>query len=316
MTSPPPSRPRILLVGCHGRLGQHVLARLLPSCDVLGVGVEAASFVDAPGFRYLQLDSVAAAAWLKAVESFQPEAVLNAGAYTQVDLAEREREACWRANVDLPRALLAVCRAHGAWLGQVSTDYVFDGTRGPYDVHDTPAPRGVYAASKLAAENLVRGSGLPAAVVRTIVLFGRGRNLKPDFFEWAAGELVAGRSIRVVTDQVGNCCRAADLAFALDRARELRTTGLLHVGARGSLSRHAMARALARRLGVDEELVRPVTTADLGQAAPRPLRGGLRLEASEEILGLRFPSIGEALAAWTAGDETPLARLVEERTAS
>jgi len=302
-------------VGCHGRLGQALLARLLPAAEVLGVGLEPESFVAAPGFRYQQVDGVAANRWLRSVESFRPEAVLNAAAYTQVDLAEREREACWRINVDLPRALLAVCRAHGAWLGQVSTDYVFDGTRGPYEVSDAPSPRGVYASSKLAAENLVRGSGLPAAVVRTIVLFGRGRNLKPDFFEWAAGELAAGREIRVVTDQVGNCCRAADLAFALDRARQLGATGLLHVAARGSLSRHAMARALARRLGVDEERVRPLTTAELGQAAPRPLRGGLRLEASEEILGLRFPSIGEALAAWTTGDETPLARMVEERTA-
>lgn len=315
MTPAPPSRPRILLVGCHGRLGQALLARLLPGCEVLGVGVEPEALLAAPGFRYLRVEGVAAGDWLRAVEAFRPQAVFNAAAYTQVDLAEREREACWRLNVDLPRALLAVCRAHGAWLGQVSTDYVFDGSRGPYEVHDAPSPRGVYASSKLAAENLVRGSGLPAAVVRTIVLFGRGRGLKPDFFEWAAGELAAGREIRVVTDQVGNCCRSADLALALERAWRLGATGLLHAAARGSLSRYAMARALARRLGVDEERVRPVTTAELGQAAPRPLRGGLRLEASEEILGLRFPSIGEALAAWVNRDETPLARLAEERTA-
>ncbi|MFA7331685.1 MAG: SDR family oxidoreductase [Candidatus Delongbacteria bacterium] len=306
--APGRGRPRVLLTGCNGRLGQHLLPLLVPDCDVLGVGVEEQGPPAAPGLRYVRLTGRGAAAWLELAAGFRPTAVLNAAAYTQVDQAEREREACWRANVDLVRGLLAVCRAHGAWLGQVSTDYVFDGTRGPYAPTDAPHARGVYARSKLAAENLVRGSGLPAAVVRTIVLFGRGERLKPDFFEWAAGELLAGRPIRVVTDQLGNCCWAGDLALALRRALDLRATGLYHAAARGQESRHAMALRLAGLLGADAQLVRPILSAELGQAAPRPLRGGLRVDETEAALGLRFPDIGTALESWWRQGGSPTVR--------
>lgn len=303
----PAGRPRVLLTGCHGRLGQHLLPLLLPDCQVLGVGVEEGSFVEDPAFRYARVEGESAAAWLRLAAGFRPTVVLNAAAYTQVDRAETERAACWRANVDVPRALLAVCRHHGAWLGQVSTDYVFDGLKGPYQPTDAPFARGVYARSKLAAENLVRGSRLPAAVMRTIVLFGRGRELKPDFLEWAAGELQAGRPIRVVTDQEGNGCRAEDLAHALRRAMDLRAEGIFHAAAHGWISRFEMARELARLLGADPELVRPVLTRELGQAAPRPLRGGLCVESTEAALDLRFPDLGEALRAWVEEGRKPSA---------
>jgi dTDP-4-dehydrorhamnose reductase len=300
-------RPRVLLTGCHGRLGQHLLPVLVPDCDVLGVGVEEASFVHDPAFRYQQMQDPATAAWLKLAAEFRPTAVLNAAAYTQVDLAEQEREACWRSNVDLVRSLLAICRVHGAWLGQVSTDYVFDGLKGPYAPTDPPLARGVYARSKLAAENVVRGSGIPAAIVRTIVLFGRGQSLKPDFFEWAASELRQGRPIRVVTDQVGNCCYAGDLARALRRALDLRAEGVFHAAAHGQQSRHDMALILARLLGADETLVRPILTGELGQAAPRPLRGGLDPRSTETALDLSFPRLEEALEAWVRDEREPSA---------
>lgn len=291
-------KPRVLLVGCHGRLGQHLLRVLLPETRVLGLDVQPGSFVEHPDFQYARVEGVGRRAFRDAFATFQPDAVLNAAAWTDVDGAERDREACWKLNVDLPRALSELCRARGVWLGQVSTDYVFDGTDGPYETDRRPNARGVYAQSKLAAENLLRGAEIPVLVARTIVLHGKGHGLKPDFLEWATGELSAGRSIRVVTDQTGNCCWALDLARTLKKALLERRRGLVHVASRGRMSRWELARLAARLLGLDEGLVQPVLTAELGQAAPRPLQGGLALEASEKLLGTRFPSIEESLAAW------------------
>lgn len=296
----PPVRPRILLVGCHGRLGQHLLRVLLPQAEVLGLGVEEHSFVAHAGFHYAPLRGVSRRELLPHLRHFMPHAVLNAAAYTDVDGAERQREACWRANVELTRSLVACCRPHGVWLGHVSTDYVFDGLNGPYAPEDRPNARGVYAQSKLAAENEVRGSGLPAAIFRTIVLFGKALHVKADFFEWALGQLRMGQEIRVVTDQLGSCCWALDLARAMKEAMNQRHTGIFHVASRGHMSRHAMTLELARLAQLDLSLVKPVVTADLGQAAPRPLRGGLQVDGTERALGMRFPEITEALRTWLA----------------
>jgi len=296
--APAPPRPRVLLLGCHGRLGQHLLRVLLPEMEVLGLGLEERSFVTHPGFHYLRQEGVSRQALKPHFLSFRPHAVLNCAAWTDVDGAEREREACWRGNVDLVRGLLECCRPHGVWLGHVSSDYVFTDNAGPSPVDAQPRARGVYARSKLAAENLIRGAGLPHAIFRTIVLFGKGHRLKPDFFEWALGELRAGRPIRVVTDQVGNCCWALHLARVMRAALLDRRAGIFHVAAHGLLSRHAMALALARLAGLDESLVRPVSSDELGQAAPRPRAGGLELTESELHLGLRYPAFEEALRSW------------------
>ncbi len=293
-------RPRILLTGCHGRLGQHLLRVLLPDAEVLGLGLEERSFVAHAGFHYAPLGGVSRRELVSHMRNFRPHAVINAAAFTDVDGAETRREECWRANVELTRSLVACCRPHGVWLGHVSTDYVFNGLQGPYHPEDPPQARGVYAQSKLAAENEVRGGEIPHAIFRTIVLFGKALRVKPDFFEWALGELRAGRPIRVVTDQLGSCCWALDLANAMRQALFMRRTGLFHAASRGHMSRYAMAQMLARLAGAEESLVRPVTTAELGQAAPRPLQGGLMLQETEAALNLRFPDIQDALKCWLA----------------
>ncbi len=293
-------RQRILLPGCHGRLGQHLLRLLLPDCEVLGLDLQPESFVAHPHFRYIRLQGVGRNSLKGLFKDFQPDAVLNAAAFTAVDRAEEQREACWRANVDLVRSLLELCRPRGVWLGQVSTDYVFDGSEGPYDEQRRPAPLNVYGQSKLASENLVRGAELPAAIVRTIVVYGKGHGLAPDFFSWLDGELRAGREVRIVNDQTGNCIWAMELARVLVRAMERRASGLYHAAAPEILSRHEMALVFADELGLDAELIHPVATAQLGQAAERPLRSGLSCEKSCRELGLTLLGFRESLRAWRA----------------
>ncbi len=293
-------RQRVLLPGCHGRLGQHLLRLLLPDCEVLGLDRQPESFVAHSNFRYQQIQGVSRTALRVPFRDFQPDAVINAAAYTAVDKAEEEREACWQANVDLVRSLVELCRPRGIWLGHVSTDYVFDGADGPYEEDARPAPLNVYGQSKLAGENLVRGAELPAAIVRTIVVYGKGHALAPDFFTWLEGELRAGREVGIVTDQWGNCIWAMELARVLARAMERRASGLYHAGCPDLMSRHEMALAFAGELGLDGDLVRPVATAQLGQAAERPLRSGLDCERTCRELGLSLLGFRESIRAWSA----------------
>uniref|UniRef100_UPI000ADB98E1 SDR family oxidoreductase n=1 Tax=Rhodothermus marinus TaxID=29549 RepID=UPI000ADB98E1 len=93
---------------------------------------------------------------------FTPTVVINCAAMTQVDRCEIEKEACWRVNVEAVETLARLCRQFGARLIQVSTDFVFDGTAGPYRETDRPNPINFYGRSKLASENVVREAGIDA----------------------------------------------------------------------------------------------------------------------------------------------------------
>ena len=115
------------------------------------------------------------------VEHIAPDVVVNAAAWTAVDLAEREREAAFRANAEAPRALAEACARRDARLVHYSTDYVFDGrgTR-PYREDDPTSPLGVYGASKLAGEDAIRASGTDHAILRTAWVYApRGHNFLP-----------------------------------------------------------------------------------------------------------------------------------------
>jgi dTDP-4-dehydrorhamnose reductase len=223
-----------------------------------------------------------------------------------VDLAERgEAKPAGRLNVDLVRSLAELCRPRGLWLGQVSTDYVFDGEHGPYHETAAPAPLNVYGQSKLAAENYLRGEQLNAAIVRTIVVYGKGMGLGRDFIGWVVDELSAGRTIQVVTDQSGNCIWAMELARVLEAAMEQRRTGLFHAASPEVLTRYELARMVARVFGLDENAVIPVASAALGQPARRPARSGLLTDETRRSLGVQFLGLEESLRAYKADRSQP-----------
>lgn len=294
---------RVLVVGCHGRLGQHLLRGLLGRYEVLGLARGAETFIDHPSFGYAQVPGTNVEALEPVFRNFAPHAVLNAAAYTNVDKAEEERERCWEVNTQLPASLAELGRRHDAWLGHVSTDYVFDGEAGPYATDAPTHALGWYGQTKLDAERRIEQSGARASVIRTLVLFGKGHAIGKDFFAWAVGQLRAGQPITVVTDQVSNACWAQDLTDALIAAMEQECEGLYHAASPEVLSRFEMARMAADLLGLDASLVVPISTAELGQKARRPMRSGLLAEQSAKALGLRFRSLPEALVGYLADEQ-------------
>jgi dTDP-4-dehydrorhamnose reductase len=291
-------KPRILLTGCHGRLGQHLLRVLLENAEIAGIDTADSTFVAHPSFHYFQSTGVGRSHFQSFFKDFRPDAVINAAAWTDVDGAEVHKSSCNQVNVNLVQSLVDLCRVRNVWLGHVSTDYVFGGSAGPYKCDDLPHPLGYYGQSKLTAENLLRGAVSPVAIFRTIVLFGKGYGLKPDFLEWVSESLKQGKTIKVVQDQIGNCCWARDLANTMYHALQSRKTGLYHVASHGDCSRYDLAFKVADVLSLDSSLIKPAKTADLVQKAARPLKGGLVLESSELALGQKFPDLDDTLEAW------------------
>jgi dTDP-4-dehydrorhamnose reductase len=197
---------------------------------------------------------------------------------TDVDGCERDPAGAWQANVVAAEAVARGCRDSGSHLVHLSTEYVFDGRCGPYGEEDPVHPLSVYGRTKLESELVVRQLCPQALIARTTVLYGQAPSVRPNFVTWLLSELQDGRVVRVVDDQIGSPTLADNLAEMCYALACRRATGVYNTVGADCLDRHAFARLVAEVFGLDPALLQPVSTASLHQAAPRPLRAGLRMD--------------------------------------
>lgn len=226
------------------------------------------------------------------VADVRPDVLINAGAFTQVDRCEAERDVAMKINGVAVGWLADACETQSALLVQISTDYVFDGTgTRPYRESDPVNPRSVYGVSKLLGEKEAQRSSRHL-IVRTAWLYDAwGKN----FFLTMRGLASQGRPLRVVADQRGcpTSCRAL--------ARQVRAAimgdwrGVVHATCAGDATWHDFAEEIFRQSGIQADLS-PCTTADYPLPAPRPaysvLDGGLRRDLGADLM----PDWREALA--------------------
>jgi dTDP-4-dehydrorhamnose reductase len=217
----------------------------------------------------------------RALLDFRAEAVLHAGAATDLDGCERDPEAAWRVNVGGSEQVARACRALRARLVAVSTDYVFDGRAGPYREEDPPCPRGAYARTKLCGEEAALLLAPGAAVAR--VYSGRA-GAKPTFATQIVEKLSRGEPVKAFADQwVSPTLAQSGAASCLELLLESDHAGVLHVSGATVLDRVDFARRVARRFGLAGEIV-GVPTASVRLPAPRPLRGGLVVDRARRLL--------------------------------
>ncbi len=287
----------ILITGCHGLLGQKLVENFSPEVEAIH-GIDLASenmFAGVVNYTYHQHDLTDRSKTLALIREINPDIIISSAAMTQVDACEVEREHCWKINVEAVGYLVEAARRAKSRVIHLSTDYVFDGNSGPYTELERPHPISYYGKSKLASENIVLGGGINATVIRTMVLFGHGRKLKPSFVAWIVKRLREGKNLKIVTDQIGNVTLVDDLAASIERIVYLNKTGLYNVAGRELISRYEFAVKIAEAYELNHELIKPVLTRMLNQAAPRPLQSGFLVDKAQDELGLRFCNVEEAL---------------------
>ena len=278
-------RPTILVTGSSGQLG-HELARLLAPCG------------DVVAADRARLDLADPDAIVAAVRGSKPDLIVNAGAYTAVDLAEKEPEQAAAINARAPGLLAEEGKRIGAVLIHYSTDYVFDGKRTtPYPEDAPTGPLSVYGATKRDGERAIAAVGGASLVFRTSWVYGlRGRN-----FLLTVRRLAAERDeLRIVTDQIGvpNWCRTlaeatvrvvgGGLAALADRG------GLYHLSSTGEGSWFDFAQAIIG--DVAKPRVVPIGTADYPLPARQPPYGVLDTARFEATFGFALPDWRNALA--------------------
>ena len=265
----------VLLLGSGGQLGTALQATKPDGVDLV--------MRDFPAF---DLGDPKAVSDLVALVA--PRLILNAAAYTAVDKAESEAALAFKINADGVRGLAEAAERAGARLVHVSTDYVFDGTKGhPYLPTDPPSPQGVYGKSKLQGEIEARAHCRDCLIVRTAWLYHEtGANFVKTMLR-----LMASRpEVRVVCDQVGTPTYAGSLAVALWALADKGHRGILHFTDSGVASWYDFACAIqeeALALGLLQKPVPvvPISTAEYPLPAARPVFGILDKAETWTLLG-------------------------------
>ena len=275
--------PRILITGGSGQVG-HCLKAQLEGCAELSVP-------DSSALNIADRRSVR-----QAVETFRPDYIINAAAYTAVDKAESDAERAFAVNRDGARYLAEAAEAAGAAMLHISTDYVFDGAGGaPYDEAAPTAPQNIYGASKLAGEQAVLAACRRAVVMRTSWVFGaHGQNFVKTM-------LRLGRerdSLGIVADQYGAPTAATDIAAALITVVRRHTpeqlaerAGIYHYcgspyASWFEFAETIFAEAAAQGVLAKIPAVKPIATADYPTPAKRPADSRLDCGKIRAVFGI------------------------------
>ncbi|HEV2771184.1 MAG TPA: dTDP-4-dehydrorhamnose reductase [Solirubrobacteraceae bacterium] len=248
--------PLLLVVtGAQGMLGRRVVeAARAGGHEVAGLGRADCDLTSASSVR-------------RAVGEHRPDAVINCAAWTDVDGAEEHEEEAQAVNATGAGVLAASACAVGARMVQVSTDYVFDGSkRTPWLEDDAVAPLGAYGRTKLEGERAVAAACADHAIARTAWLFGAGgRNFVDTMLSLGAQR----DAVAVVSDQVGSPTWTGHLAPALVELAAGTATGIFHLAGGGSCSWHQLCVTTYRHAGLSTR-VEETTSARFVRPAPRP----------------------------------------------
>lgn len=258
-----------LVVGASGQVGSHLLSALQNLGEqCLGTYHRRSR----PGLIPLDLEHSDDLKALLAAE--MPSVVWMPAALPDVDLCEREPELSHRINVGAVSTLAEASRQIGARFVFYSTDYVFDGTHGPYFEGDAAHPLQVYGRHKLEAETWLLEHLKEVLIIRTAWVYSQEANPR-NFIYRIEQQLQSGNMVKAATDQVSTPTEAQDLAKRSIQAVREGMTQILHVVGPNRLSRYDWTVALAQQFGYSLEVVQPVLTQSIGLLAARPLNGGL-----------------------------------------
>jgi dTDP-4-dehydrorhamnose reductase len=283
---------RILLIGRNGQLGRELNRSLIASGELTAV--------DYPDIDLAKPETIRTL-----VQAVRPGVIVNAAAYTAVDLAETEQEKAWAINAEAPGVMAEEARRMNAVFVHYSTDYVFDGQKTtPYDENDSPAPLNQYGLSKLEGERRVQAAGGTSLVFRTSWVYSlrMSTGFVAKTLQWARQQ----EKIRVVSDQVSNPTWARLLAEAscqvlrLDPEHLQAQSGLYHVASRDFTSRFDWARQILE-LDPDrqDQLVKevlPTSSSEFPTPARRPAFSALNCERFQKAFNLYLPGWRETLA--------------------
>ena len=274
----------ILITGCNGQLGNELqlLEKKQTQHQWLNTDVNELDITDKDAVECFVTDH-------------QIDGIVNCAAYTAVDKAEANRELCTALNADAPAYLAAAVEKRGGWMIQISTDYVFDGTKHtPYTEVDTPCPNSVYGETKLAGELLVQQACLQTMIIRTAWLYS---NFGNNFVKTMIRLGKERKELGVIFDQIGTPTYARDLARVIMQViQQGIVPGVYHFSNEGVISWYDFTKAIHRLAGIKTCHVKPLHTAEYPTPAKRPAYSVLDKTKLKQTFSIEVPYWEESLA--------------------
>jgi dTDP-4-dehydrorhamnose reductase len=289
---------RILITGSNGLLGQKLVAQLLQKgIDFMASSLGVNRNNDCPGENYRTMDICKRDEIAEVFKEFKPTHVIHTAAMTNVDACELNPQECKSLNVDSVQLLANQCLAEHCHFQLLSTDFVFDGSKGNYQEEDAPNPLSIYGHSKLQAEEYIKDlPSLQFSIVRTIIVYGTGNQLsRSNIVKWAKEALHEGKELSIIDDQFRAPTWADDLAWACIRICELNENGIFHISGPETMSIYEIVERIAKHYQLPMDQVKRTTSFSLSQPAVRPPRTGFNLSKANSRLGYAPKSLEETL---------------------
>ena len=280
---------RILITGAFGQLG-HALQSILSkksNYELICTGRKVKK-----GQEGIPLDIRNQVALKELINTTAPDILINLAAMTNVDACELNPKLAGEINV---AGLEHICDSFKGKIIHLSTDYVFDGTSGPYKEDDPQNPISIYGKTKLASENILLEKDIKNLVIRGNVLYDYSPHTSASFLNWVVSSLKGNQEIKVVEDQFNNPTWTRSMSDIIELSIENDLEGIIHWGDSVHISRFEFAKLIAKKFSLNESLIKPVLTSELNQPARRPLQSGLSTEKLVNMLDIIPPSIDDCL---------------------
>lgn len=255
---------RVLVTGASGLLGSSIALRLSRrGFEVLGV--KHLSLADFP-FSTIKLDLRNSIEVQEVIRTFRPTTIVHAAALSKVLACERDPASAHDQNVSVTKTLLRVSDEIESHFVFISTDQVFDGTRGNYSETDTPAPTHVYGRTKFAAEQLVTQTNAEYLIARSNNIVGKNVGWGTSFTDALLDKLHRNQFVELFTDQIRSPIHLRAITDGLCNCICLRVPGLLHLGGPEHLSRHETGQKLAEAYGMSLDRLKRTSLSSHPQA--------------------------------------------------
>jgi dTDP-4-dehydrorhamnose reductase len=294
---------KILITGTNGLLGQKLVELLIQTGDYQIVATARGTnrLPHSEGYRFHSLDVTDRTQVHQLIKEVKPDYIIHTAAMTNVDQCETEREACWRLNVDAVQHLTEACQKTGAFLLHLSTDFIFDGTAGPYDEEAAANPLSYYGESKLAAEKVLFASSIRWAIARTVLVYGIAHDMsRSNIILWVKKSLEEGKMIKVVDDQWRTPTLAEDLAMGCYLIVKHKAEGIFNISGKDLLTPLEMAYQTADYFGLNKSFITRADSSTFTQPAKRPPRTGFVLDKAYRVLNYQPKSFAEGIGVLAA----------------
>ncbi len=281
------TKPKILITGANGLLGQKLVEQLVSKNEfqVFATGKGKAR-LPGEGFEYLEMEITSEEQVADIIQQVQPNVIIHGAAMTNVDECEQNQEGCFDVNVNATRYLVHAAERVQAHFIFLSTDFIFSGEKGPLDESEPPAPVNYYGETKVMGEEIVKNCKTKWAIARTVLVFGIAHDMsRSNIILWVKNSLESGKQIQVVDDQYRTPTLAEDLAAGCILIAEKGAEGVFNISGADFLTPYEMAIHTAEFFGLNKDLIKRTDSNTFNQPAKRPLKTGFIITKARKELG-------------------------------